>query len=603
MMFESLSDKLQNVMKKLKGQTRITEKDLKDMLREVKFALLEADVNYKVVKDFIANIEQKALGESVMKSLTPGQQVVKIVKDELVELLGSGESKLNIAANPPTIIMLVGLQGSGKTTLAGKLANYLRKQGKKPLMVACDVYRPAAISQLQTLGKSLNVDVYSEPDSKDVVSIAKNGIKQAHSKLCNVVIVDTAGRLQIDDALMNELVDLKKAIKPHEIMLVVDSMTGQEAVNVALTFNEKVGIDSITMSKLDSDARGGAALSVKSITNKPIKFASVGEKLSDLEPFYPERIASRILGMGDVLSIIDKAEEAFSEEQAIDFEARMRKNEFTLDDYLDIMKKIRKMGSFKKILTMLPGIPKEIRDAEFDEHQLYRIDAIITSMTKAERRNPKILNASRRIRIAKGSGNKVEDIKVLKQDVIEELFEEKYLNNDKEFIKLINTYTNYRDDESLKELIITIYKFIQSSPFPKEWIEENSWTYDMKTENQTILHKAAIANEKAQDSLSKFQELMLTGDTTEGVSKTEGAAESASCDDESGEKVWTVTAYTEQGITCKEFKDGVGTLLWQIDFKNPTDYNKVMDYLDNEKEEDILKYARDKEFWEKLIWG
>ena len=410
MMFESLSDKLQNVMKKLKGQTRITEKDLKDMLREVKFALLEADVNYKVVKDFIANIEQKALGESVMKSLTPGQQVVKIVKDELVELLGSGESKLNIAANPPTIIMLVGLQGSGKTTLAGKLANYLRKQGKKPLMVACDVYRPAAISQLQTLGKSLNVDVYSEPDSKDVVSIAKNGIKQAHSKLCNVVIVDTAGRLQIDDALMNELVDLKKAIKPHEIMLVVDSMTGQEAVNVALTFNEKVGIDSITMSKLDSDARGGAALSVKSITNKPIKFASVGEKLSDLEPFYPERIASRILGMGDVLSIIDKAEEAFSEEQAIDFEARMRKNEFTLDYYLKIKKKIRKMGSFKKILTMLPGIPKEIRDAEFDEHQLYRIDAIITSMTKAERRNPKILNASRRIRIAKGSGNKVEDI-------------------------------------------------------------------------------------------------------------------------------------------------------------------------------------------------
>ena len=410
MMFESLSDKLQNVMKKLKGQTRITEKDLKDMLREVKFALLEADVNYKVVKEFISNIEQKALGESVMKSLTPGQQVVKIVKDELVELLGSGESKLNIAANPPTIIMLIGLQGSGKTTLAGKLANYLRKQGKKPLMVACDVYRPAAISQLQTLGKSLNVDVYSETDSKDVISIARNGIKQALSKLCNVVIIDTAGRLQIDEDLMNELVDLKKAIKPHEIMLVVDSMTGQEAVNVALTFNEKVGIDSITMSKLDSDARGGAALSVKSITKKPIKFASVGEKLNDLEPFYPERVASRILGMGDVLSIIDKAEEAFSEEQAIDFEAKIKKSEFSLDDYLDIMKKIRKMGSFKKILTMLPGIPKEIRDAEFDENQLFRIDAIITSMTKAERRNPKILNASRRIRIAKGSGNKVEDI-------------------------------------------------------------------------------------------------------------------------------------------------------------------------------------------------
>ena len=409
-MFDSLSDKLQNVMKKLKGQTRITEKDLKEMLREVKLALLEADVNYKVVKEFVSSIEQKALGESVMKSLTPGQQVVKIVKDELIELLGSSESKLNISSNPPTVIMLVGLQGSGKTTLCGKLSNYLRKQGKKPLMVACDVYRPAAINQLQTLGKSLNVDVYSQIDSKDVVSIATNGIKAAKSKLCDVVIIDTAGRLQIDEALMNELVELKRAVKPHEIMLVVDSMTGQEAVNVAEVFNEKLGIDSITMSKLDSDSRGGAALSVKKITNKPIKFASVGEKLSDLEPFYPDRIASRILGMGDVLSIIDKAEEAFSEEQAIDFEKKMRKNEFSLDDYLDMMNKIRKMGSFKKILSMLPGIPKEIRDAEFDEKQLYRIDAIITSMTPKERRNPKILNGSRRLRIAKGSGNKVEDV-------------------------------------------------------------------------------------------------------------------------------------------------------------------------------------------------
>ena len=409
-LFANLSQRLNHIFSKLTKRGKLTELEIKEAMREIRVALLEADVNFLVAKSFVARVSEKALGEKVMQSLTPGQQVVKIVNDELTALMGSTNSKLAVSPNPPTIIMLVGLQGSGKTTLAGKLANYLRKQGKKPLMVACDVYRPAAISQLQTLGKSLNVDVYSEPDSKDVVSIAKNGIKQAHSKLCNVVIVDTAGRLQIDDALMNELVDLKKAIKPHEIMLVVDSMTGQEAVNVALTFNEKVGIDSITMSKLDSDARGGAALSVKSITNKPIKFASVGEKLSDLEPFYPERIASRILGMGDVLSIIDKAEEAFSEEQAIDFEARMRKNEFTLDDYLDIMKKIRKMGSFKKILTMLPGIPKEIRDAEFDEHQLYRIDAIITSMTKAERRNPKILNASRRIRIAKGSGNKVEDI-------------------------------------------------------------------------------------------------------------------------------------------------------------------------------------------------
>ena len=409
-MFDSLSDKLQKVMKKLKGQTRITEKELKEMLREVKLALLEADVNYKVVKDFIASIESKALGEDVMKSLTPGQQVVKIVKDELIELLGSSESKLNISSNPPTVIMLVGLQGSGKTTLCGKLSNYLRKQGKKPLMIACDVYRPAAVKQLETIGKSLNIDVYSEPDSTNVIEIANNGIKKAKSKLCDVVLVDTAGRLQIDEKLMEELVELKRVVRPHEIMLVIDAMTGQEAVNVASTFNEKLGIDSITMSKLDSDSRGGAALSVKSITKKPIKFASIGEKLSDLEPFYPDRIASRILGMGDVLSIIDKAEEAYDEEQAIELEKKIKKNEFTLDDYLDQMKKIRKMGSFKQILAMLPGIPKEIRDAEIDERQLLRIDAIITSMTKEERRNPKILNGSRRLRIAKGSGNKVQDI-------------------------------------------------------------------------------------------------------------------------------------------------------------------------------------------------
>lgn len=409
-MFESLSDKLQNVMIKLKGQTRITEKDLKEMLREVKLALLEADVNYKVVKDFITSIEEKALGESVLKSLTPGQQVIKIVKDELTQLLGSSESKLNISSNPPTILMLVGLQGSGKTTLCGKLSNYLRKQGRKPIMIACDVNRPAAIEQLQTLGKSLNIDVYAEPGNKDVVSIATNGIKAARSKLCDMVIVDTAGRLQIDEELMEELVLLKKAIKPHEIMLVVDSMTGQEAVNVASTFHEKVGIDSITMSKLDSDSRGGAALSVKSITQKPIKFASIGEKLSDLEPFYPDRIASRILGMGDVLSIIDKAEEAFSDEQAENLEKKLAKSQFDLDDYLDMMAKIRKMGSFKKILGMLPGIPKEIKEAEIDEKQIDRLNAIITSMTSEERKNPKLLNASRRKRIAKGSGNKVEDI-------------------------------------------------------------------------------------------------------------------------------------------------------------------------------------------------
>lgn len=409
-MFNSLSDKLQNIVKKLKGQTRISEKELNEMLKEVKLALLEADVNYKVVKEFVSNISAKALGGDVMQSLTPGQQVVKIVKDELTNLLGDGTSKLNIASNPPTVIMVIGLQGSGKTTLCAKLSNYLRKQGKKPLMIACDVNRPAAIKQLETLGASLSVPVYSEVDNKDVVSIALNGMKQARSKLCDVVMVDTAGRLQIDDILMTELVDLKRAIKPHEIMLVVDSMTGQEAVNVAEKFNEVVGIDSITMTKLDSDSRGGAALSVKSVTKKPIKFASVGEKLSDLEEFYPDRIASRILGMGDMLSIIDKAEEAFNETEAIDLERKIRKNEFTLDDYLDQMKKIRKMGSFKSILAMLPGVPKEIKDADIDEKKLARIDAIITSMTKRERLNPKILDGSRRKRIAKGSGNKVEDI-------------------------------------------------------------------------------------------------------------------------------------------------------------------------------------------------
>ena len=409
-MFDNLSDKLQKIVKKIKGETRINESSLKEMMREVKLALLEADVNYKVVKEFISNVETKALGKDVMDSLTPGQQVVKIVRDELTDMLGSSETKLNITSRPPTVIMLVGLQGSGKTTLSAKLANYLRKQGKKPLLVGLDVYRPAAIHQLKTLGSSLGIPVYSEDDNKNVVEIAKHALKEANSKLCDVVLLDTAGRLQIDENLMGELVDVKKEIKPHEIMLVVDSMTGQEAVNVASTFNELLGIDSLTLTKLDSDTRGGAALSVKYITGKPIKFASIGEKLNELEPFYPDRIASRILGMGDVLSIIDKAEEAFDEKEAEELEKRIRKNEFTLDDYLKQMQKIRKMGSFKQILGMLPGVPKEIRDVEVDEKQLLRIEAIIQSMTLKERRNPKVLDASRRKRIAKGSGNKVEDI-------------------------------------------------------------------------------------------------------------------------------------------------------------------------------------------------
>ena len=409
-MFDNLSDKLQRVVKKMKGETRINESSLKEMMREVKLALLEADVNYKVVKEFIANVETKALGKDVMDSLTPGQQVVKIVRDELTEMLGGTETKLNISSRPPTIIMLVGLQGSGKTTLTAKLANHLRKQGKKPLLVACDVYRPAAIAQLKTLGNSLSIPVYSEEDNKNVPQIAKNALREANSKLCDVVLLDTAGRLQIDNELMDELVNVKKEVKPHEIMLVVDSMTGQEAVNVAKTFNETLGIDSLTLTKLDSDTRGGAALSVKYVTGKPIKFASIGEKLNELDIFHPDRIAGRILGMGDVLSIIDKAEEAFDEKEAEDLEKKLRKNEFTLDDYLKQMQKIRKMGSFKQILAMVPGIPKEVRDAEIDEKQLLKIEAIIQSMTLKERRNPKILDGSRRKRIAKGSGNKVEDI-------------------------------------------------------------------------------------------------------------------------------------------------------------------------------------------------
>ncbi len=414
-MFESLSDKLQNIARKIRGTARITEKDLKEMLREVKLALLEADVNYMVVKSFIKSIEEKALGEDVMKSLTPGQQVVKIVKDELTKMLGGTDSKINISSNPPTIIMLIGLQGSGKTTLAGKLANYLRKQGRKPLLVACDVYRPAAITQLKTLGASLSIPVYSEETNKDVVDITKNAFKEANSKMCDTLIIDTAGRIQIDEVLMDELVRLKAFAKPHEIMLVVDSMTGQEAVNVASAFNEKVGIDSITLTKLDSDTRGGAALSVKQITGKPIKFASVGEKLSDLEVFHPDRVASRILGMGDVLSVIEQAEELYEQEEAEELEKRIRKNEFTLEDYKAQIKKIKKMG-MNKIMAMMPGIPSELKNAEIDEKQIDRVESIINSMTAKERRDTSILNASRRKRIAAGSGTQVSEVnKVVNQ--------------------------------------------------------------------------------------------------------------------------------------------------------------------------------------------
>ncbi len=409
MAFEGISSRLQEITRKIKGKARITDNDLKEMLREVKLALLEADVNYKIVKDFINTVGEKAKGADVLKSLTPGQQIIKIVKDELVELLGGTQSKINFTPNPPTIIMLIGLQGSGKTTTAGKLANLLRKQGKNPLLVACDVYRPAAIKQLQVVGASLNIPVFANESSKDVVHIAKQAQNIAMSKLNDVIILDTAGRLHIDEELMEELKKLKSNVKPHEILLVVDSMTGQDAVNVATNFNETVGIDGIILTKLDGDTRGGAALSVKNVTGRPIKFAATGEKLSDIESFHPERMASRILGMGDVLSIIEKAEEAYDEEEALKLEKKLRKQEFDLDDYLAQLRQIKKMGSFSSLLKMVPGANK-LGDIKIDDKEFIRIEAIICSMTAKERRNSKVLNASRRIRIAKGSGTSVQEV-------------------------------------------------------------------------------------------------------------------------------------------------------------------------------------------------
>ncbi|MCI9110406.1 MAG: signal recognition particle protein [Bacilli bacterium] len=409
MAFEGLSSRLQQITKKIKGEARITETNMKEMLREVKLALLEADVNYKIVKEFISNIQEKALGQEVLKSLKPGEQVVKIVKDEMIELLGGTESKINISSNPPTIIMLVGLQGSGKTTTAGKLANLLRKQGKKPLLVACDVYRPAAIKQLQVVGGQLNIPVYAEENSKDVVGIAKRAMNTAISKLNDIIILDTAGRLHIDTELMEELQNVKKSVKPHEVLLVVDSMTGQDAVNVADTFNSQVGIDGVILTKLDGDTRGGAALSVKKITGKPIKFAGVGEKLSELEVFHPDRMASRILGMGDILSMIEQAEQSIDLEEAAKLEKQLRKNKFDLNDYLAQLKQIKKMGSFSSILKMLPGM-NQLKNIKVDDKEFDRIEAIISSMSSEERSNPKILNASRRRRIAMGSGTQVHDI-------------------------------------------------------------------------------------------------------------------------------------------------------------------------------------------------
>jgi len=411
MVFEGLSSKLQDTINKLRGKGRITEKDIKLIMREIKLALLEADVNFKVVKDFIKSISEKAVGNDVLDSLTPGQQVIKIVHDGLIELLGSTQSKVTFSSKPPTVFMMVGLQGSGKTTTSGKLANHIRKQGKKPLLVACDVYRPAAIKQLEVVGSQLDIPVFSMGDKANPVDIAKASIEHARSMQFDLVIIDTAGRLHIDENLMDELDNIKKAVKPYEILLVVDSMTGQDAVNVAQSFNEKLGIDGVILTKLDGDTRGGAALSVKAVTGKPIKFTGMGEKLNDLEAFFPDRMASRILGMGDVLSLIEKAQEAFDDKRALELENKMRTQQFTLEDFLQQMQELKKMGPISQLMGMIPGMnSKMMKNVSFDEGKMVKMEAIIRSMTKQERFDPSVVNASRRKRIAKGSGTTVQDV-------------------------------------------------------------------------------------------------------------------------------------------------------------------------------------------------
>ncbi|MBS4804672.1 MAG: signal recognition particle protein [Clostridium sp.] len=417
MAFEGLSDKLQEAFKKLRGKGKLTEKDIKEAMREVKLALLEADVNFKVVKQFISKVSEKCVGNDVLESLTPAQQVIKIVNDELTELMGGSESKLNFNSVGPTVIMMVGLQGAGKTTMSGKLALQLRKQNKKPLLVACDIYRPAAIKQLEVVGKQIDIPVFQMGDKVNPVDIAKAGIAHARENGNNVIIIDTAGRLHIDESLMDELKSIKAEVKPQEILLVVDSMTGQDAVNVAESFNSTLDVSGVILTKLDGDTRGGAALSIRHITEKPIKYIGVGEKMSDFEVFYPDRMASRILGMGDVLSLIEKAQQAFDDKEAQELSAKMLENDFTYEDYLTAMEQMKKLGSLSKIMEMIPGLPKEMKDFDFDagEKQLSRVKAIIFSMTPKERRNPKLLagSSSRKKRIAKGSGTSLQEVNKL----------------------------------------------------------------------------------------------------------------------------------------------------------------------------------------------
>ena len=421
MIFESLSDRLQATFKKLRGHGKLTEDDVNEAMREVRIALLEADVNFKVVKQFIKTVKERAIGQDILETLTPAQVVIKIVDEELTKLMGGTQSRLNISPKPPTVIMMVGLQGAGKTTSAGKLGLALKKQGKRPLLVAADIYRPAAITQLQVLGKQLDIPVFSMEQGTDAVTIAKSSIGYSQSHACDVVIIDTAGRLQIDEKLMQELRDIKSEVHPHEILLVVDAMTGQESVNVAQAFNDALGLDGVVMTKLDGDARGGAALSVKAVTGVPIKFIGLGEKLEPLEPFHPDRMASRILGMGDVLSLVEKAQATFDMEEAKKMEKKLRKDEFTLDDFLAQMQQVKKLGSLDNILGLIPGmggLKKQLagQDIDLDGKEMRQIEAIIKSMTPKERANIIIINGSRRKRIAMGSGTRVQDVnKLLKQ--------------------------------------------------------------------------------------------------------------------------------------------------------------------------------------------
>ena len=417
MIFEGLSDKLQGAFSKLKSKGKLTEKDVKAAMREVKLALLEADVNFKVVKDFVKKVQERCVGQEVMESLTPAQHVIKIVNEELTALMGDVQSKITISSKPPTIIMMVGLQGAGKTTTSGKLGGYFKKQGKKPLLVACDVYRPAAIKQLEVVGKSLDIEVFNMGDKENPVNIAKAGLSHAIKNNNDLVIIDTAGRLHIDETLMDELKSIKSEVRPHEILLVVDSMTGQDAVNVAESFDNALGIDGVVLTKLDGDTRGGAALSIKAVTGKPILYVGMGEKLSDLEQFYPDRMASRILGMGDVLTLIEKAEAQIDADKAKEMEAKIKKAEFDFDDFLEYMGQIRNMGGIGSIMSMLPGMGlggnmKNIQMPDEDEAEanLKRTEAIIHSMTAKERKNPDILNPSRKNRIARGAGVNISEV-------------------------------------------------------------------------------------------------------------------------------------------------------------------------------------------------